>query len=108
MSGSALQEERYVSIRWPWLTLLAAQVGLSILTLVIIIIETARLDVEIVKGSPLPALLAVDPAEKNALLGDCSRGMREAESGLPHLRPFGIVGGLQRDGDNWVLQHAKR
>ncbi|KAK2017460.1 hypothetical protein LZ32DRAFT_654882 [Colletotrichum eremochloae] len=108
VSGSALQEERFVSIRWPWLTLLAAQVGLSVLTLVIIIIDTAGLNIDIVKGSPLPALLAMDPAEKDMLLRDHSEETGKIKSELPHLRAFGIAGGLQRNGDKWVLQALER
>ncbi|OHE99659.1 hypothetical protein CORC01_05017 [Colletotrichum orchidophilum] len=108
VSGSAWQEEIFVSIRWPWLTLLAAQVGLSILTLVIVMIETAGLDIEIVKGSPLPALLAIHPDEKNALLGDHLEETKSKDSRLPHLRASGITGGLQRSGEHWLLQGIKR
>ncbi|KAF5502592.1 hypothetical protein CGCA056_v013906 [Colletotrichum aenigma] len=91
-SGSAWQDEVFVSIRWPWLTLLAAQVGLSIITLLIIIIQTAGLDIEIVKGSPLPAFLAMNPDEKTAL-------MREQQE-------MDIVGGLERRGEEWVLRSS--
>ncbi|KAK1515631.1 uncharacterized protein CCOS01_12829 [Colletotrichum costaricense] len=108
VSGTAWQEERFVSIRWPWLTLLAAQVGLSILTLAIIMAETASLDIEIVKGSPLPALLAVHPDEKSVLLGDHVEETPNKDSRLPHLRASGITGGLRRDGEDWVLQSIKR
>ncbi|KAK1513611.1 hypothetical protein CABS01_07017 [Colletotrichum abscissum] len=108
VSGTAWQEERFVSIRWPWLTLLAAQVGLSILTLAIIMVETASLDIEIVKGSPLPALLAVHPDEKSVLLGDHVEETPNKDSRLPHLRASGITGGLRRDGEDWVLQSIKR
>ncbi|KAJ3940715.1 uncharacterized protein N0V96_009729 [Colletotrichum fioriniae] len=108
VSGTAWQEERFVSIRWPWLTLLAAQVGLSILTLAIIMVETASLDIGIVKGSPLPALLAVHPDEKSVLLGDHVEEMLNEDSRLPHLRASGITGGLRREGDGWILQGIKR
>ncbi|KAK1702431.1 hypothetical protein BDP67DRAFT_452867 [Colletotrichum lupini] len=107
VSGTAWLEERFVSIRWPWLTLLAAQVGLSILTLAIIMVETASLDIEIVKGSPLPALLAVHPDEKSVLLADHVEETPNKDSRLPHLRASGITGGLRRDGEYWVLQGIK-
>ncbi|KXH65563.1 hypothetical protein CSAL01_02962 [Colletotrichum salicis] len=98
VSGTAWQEERFVSIRWPRLTLLAAQVGLSILTLVIIMIETASPDIEIVKGSPLPTLLAVHPDEKNALLGDHIGG--NAQQGQ-QASAFGDFGHYWRSEEKW-------
>ncbi|KAL0933653.1 uncharacterized protein CTRU02_210452 [Colletotrichum truncatum] len=110
-SGSAWQDERFVEIRWPWLSLLAAQVGLSILTLLIIIIQTAGLDIDIVKGSPLPALLAITPEDKSALLResqDINVYRKDMELQVPHLRAHGIVGGLERRGEEWVLRNAAR
>ncbi|KAF4814214.1 hypothetical protein CGCSCA5_v008010 [Colletotrichum siamense] len=110
-SGSAWQDEVFVSIRWPWLTLLAAQVGLSIITLLIIIIQTAGLDIEIVKGSPLPAFLAMNPDEKTALMREqqeMDMRNRDSELQIPHLRAHGIVGGLERRGEEWVLRSSDR
>ncbi|KAI8317435.1 hypothetical protein K4K59_006696 [Colletotrichum sp. SAR11_240] len=110
-SGSAWQDEVFVSIRWPWLTLLAAQVGLSIITLLIIIIQTAGLDIEIVKGSPLPAFLAMNPDEKTALMREqqeMDMRNRDNELQIPHLRAHGIVGGLERRGEEWVLRSSDR
>ncbi|OLN94121.1 hypothetical protein CCHL11_07147 [Colletotrichum chlorophyti] len=105
ISGSAWQDERFVSIRWPWLTLLAAQVGLSILTLIIIMIQTAGLDIEIVKGSPLPALLAVSSEEKAALLNKDFEDTHKND--LPHLKASGIAGALRRNGQDWVLRDSR-
>lgn len=108
-SGSAWQDEVFVSIRWPWLTLLAAQVGLSIITLLLIIIQTAGLDIEIVKGSPLPAFLAMNPDEKTALMREqqeMDMRNRDNELQIPHLRAHGIVGGLERRGEEWVLRSS--
>ncbi|TEA17003.1 hypothetical protein C8034_v000534 [Colletotrichum sidae] len=104
--GSAWQDERFVSIRWPWLTLLAAQVGLSIVTLLLIMFQTACLDIDIVKGSPLPALLAINPMENIAMLREQQEGdVRELDEKMQqhHLRAHGIVGALGRKGDGWVL-----
>lgn len=71
-------------------------------------VETASLDIGIVKGSPLPALLAVHPDEKSVLLGDHVEEMLNEDSRLPHLRASGITGGLRREGDGWILQGIKR
>ncbi|KAF9880320.1 hypothetical protein CkaCkLH20_02274 [Colletotrichum karsti] len=110
-SGSAWQDERYVSIRWPWLTLLVAQVGLSILTLLIIMIQTAGLDIDIVKGSPLPALLAMHPDDKTALMREHREidvEKRDKELQVPYLRAHGIVGNLERRGEEWILRNDTR
>ncbi|KAJ0335548.1 hypothetical protein COL922a_009048 [Colletotrichum nupharicola] len=86
-------------------------VGLSIITLLIVIIQTAGLDIEIVKGSPLPAFLAMNPDEKTALMREQQEmDMRDRDSELqiPHLRAHGIVGGLERRGEEWGLRSSDR
>ncbi|KAF6806962.1 hypothetical protein CSOJ01_08466 [Colletotrichum sojae] len=106
-TGLAWRDETYVHVRWPWLTLLVAQVGLSVLTFVLVVAQTAGLNIEIVKGSSLPALLAVKAEYKVSLITeqrDGSKTVRKRPRPL-HLQATGITGAFQRSGRGWTLQN---
>ncbi|CEI62435.1 unnamed protein product [Fusarium venenatum] len=64
VDGTSLHSEVYVQVRWEWLALLSAQVALSILLLICIIIESAKAGVEIMKASTAPVLFAISAVEK--------------------------------------------
>lgn len=61
-TDTALQIKNFISIRWGYLAFLAIQV-----VLLGVIIESTRLKIEVVKGSALAALFAIN-AEDKALL----------------------------------------
>lgn len=94
--------EPFVSVRWEWLSLIAVQIGLSIVVLIFSIIATARSGLSIVKASPLPAFFAISAAEKMRLhdktdvIGDAStKNMVKAN---------GVAGRLREDGNLWKLE----
>jgi len=75
--------------------------------LLLIVYQTALLDIDIVKDSVLPGLFAISAQEKVALeeqLGGDETRLAEKESGL--LRARGIMGELEKRGDKWVLGGA--
>lgn len=103
VNGTAWQREVYVAIRWPWLTLLAAQVLLSVLLLAMVIIETVGADVDIVKSSMLAALFAIGAEEKTALEKDVGEGKpllldeQDEQDDRPLVMPAGIGGELRKE-----------
>ena len=102
VNGTAWERRTFVEIRWQWLILLAAQVGLSAVTLLVIIVETARSDMEIVKGSPLAALFAISAEEKAAVeRGQEAEPLTRADEA--HIRPAGIAGELKKRHGRWIL-----
>ncbi|KAF6839375.1 hypothetical protein CPLU01_01795 [Colletotrichum plurivorum] len=107
VNGTAWQREVYVKIRWQWLTLLAAQVLLSVLLLAMIIMETIAADVDVVKSSMLAALFAISAEEKTALEKDIAEGKPLLPDGQDNHRPVvpaGIAGELRKEaGGKWVL-----
>ena len=107
VNGTALGMETFVHVRWEWLSLLIAQVSLSILVLLYIIIATARSGVEVLKTDALAALLAIPADERLAMASDpLSRAALNAE-GVPRITASDIVDGgrgLRRRGNLWRLQ----
>ncbi|KAH8173784.1 hypothetical protein LIA77_05203 [Sarocladium implicatum] len=56
--GTAFTSVTFVEVRWEWLTLISAQVLLSIAFLVTVVVGTARLGVDVVKSSNMAELFA--------------------------------------------------
>ncbi|KAF6816773.1 hypothetical protein CPLU01_13755 [Colletotrichum plurivorum] len=108
-TGLAWRNETYVHVRWPWLTLLVVQVGLSVLTFVLVVVQTAGLDIEIVNGSSLPALLAVKADEKASLLNELrDEPDTTSKSAEPvYLEATGITRAFQRSGRGWTLEDER-
>jgi hypothetical protein len=107
VNGTALAMETYVRVRWEWLSLLVAQVALSVIVLLSIIIATARSGVGILKTDSLSALVAIPVDERVAMAGDpASRARLEAE-GVPRITATGVLDGdrgLRRRGSRWQVQ----
>jgi hypothetical protein len=61
ITGTAYAQQTLIRIRWPYLSLLAAQLGLTIIVLLFTIIVTYRSRMQILKGAMLclPSSLAV-------------------------------------------------
>lgn len=57
--GYARVGDMVVIVRWPWLSLLAAQIAFTVVFLVYVMLDTARTGVEIVKSSNIAELLAI-------------------------------------------------
>ncbi|RBR21966.1 uncharacterized protein FIESC28_04679 [Fusarium coffeatum] len=64
INGLSLNTEVYVLVRWEWLALLSVQVALSICLLICIIVESTKAEVEVMKGSTVPVLFAINAADK--------------------------------------------
>lgn len=95
----SLQRVVYVKVGWEWLALLSIQVGLSILLLISIIIETAKARVEVIKGSTAQVLFAISAAEKARM------EHANDESNTPeqdHRRQTHVE--LCKVGNNWILK----
>ncbi|KAF6787892.1 hypothetical protein CSOJ01_15130 [Colletotrichum sojae] len=101
--GTAFRSQTYVQVRLPWLALLGAQVVLSLIILLVIIIETATADVDIVKSSALPSLFAISAEEKANL--ECGAPKGDSGSGGNDccLAPVSIDGQFKRKENRWIL-----
>lgn len=100
--GKARIGEPFLVIRWQWLALLVTQVLFTVLFLAYVIINTARLDVEIVKSSNIAELLAL-----NRQRGLHHRTTGDQERDLPDgIRPGveeKVHGRLTRHNGEWGL-----
>ncbi|KAH7191262.1 hypothetical protein DER44DRAFT_850247 [Fusarium oxysporum] len=101
VDGVSLNTEVYVQVRWEWLALLSVQATLSISLLICIIVESARAEVEIMKGSTVPVLFAVSAVDKARMENgdidlDSLRQMKHHQQ-LAHVN-------LHKVGQKWVLQ----
>ncbi|KAF9872464.1 hypothetical protein CkaCkLH20_09961 [Colletotrichum karsti] len=105
VKGTAWQNEVYVQVRWPWLVLLAAQILVSIICLLLVMMETARADMDVVKSSTIAALFAISAEEK----ADLKRRLEENSEHLigreddSRLAPLSIRGELRKRGGEWVV-----
>ncbi|KAK1839988.1 hypothetical protein CCHR01_17392 [Colletotrichum chrysophilum] len=107
-NGTALRSEVYVEVRWPWLSLLAAQVVLSALLLIIVILETAAADIDIIKSSTLAALFAISADEKARLARlEADGEPLISEDDDRRLVPVGVGGELRKKDGKWVLGGAE-
>ncbi|KAK0662518.1 hypothetical protein QBC41DRAFT_359614 [Cercophora samala] len=114
VNGTAWQEETYISVRWEWLSLVAAQIGLSLVVLLLVMVQTAGLGVPVVKSSILPAFFAVGLAER----AEAERGREvmfspEAKGGekrgVTPEESYALMGGLQKtQRGKWVLESLYR
>ncbi|KAG7428280.1 hypothetical protein Forpi1262_v011208 [Fusarium oxysporum f. sp. raphani] len=101
VDGVSLDTEVYVQVRWEWLALLSVQVALSISLLICIIVQSAKAEVEIIKGWTVPVLFAISAVDKARMEnGDIDlvslRQMKNHQQ-LAHVN-------LHKVGQKWVLQ----
>lgn len=108
INGGAWKSESYIKVRWPWLTFLAAQVLLSVVILVMIITETARSGVDIVKSSTLPSLFAINSKDKAEMEDDFDKEEPVFDDGSHRrLVPQGIGGHLNKMDGKWQLRSSE-
>ncbi|KAK7575385.1 hypothetical protein V3481_017345 [Fusarium oxysporum f. sp. vasinfectum] len=101
VDGVSLNIEVYIQVRWEWLALLSVQVALSISLLICIVVESAKAEVEIMKGSTVPVLFAISAVDKARMEnGDIDLdSLRQ----MKHHQKLADVN-LQKVGQKWVLQ----
>jgi hypothetical protein len=80
ITGTAYAQQTLIRIRWPYLSLLAAQLGLTIIVLLFTIIVTYRSRMQILKGNSLATMCALSQRVKAELGGmeDMERLKRRA------------------------------
>ncbi len=67
--GTVFTPQTYASVRWGWITLLAAQLFLTSLFLVAIVIESRLARVQILKGSTLATMCAPNGMARGSIGG---------------------------------------
>lgn len=104
VQGTAWHNEVYVEVRWPWLAFLAAQVVMSIICLSLVIMETAKTDMDVVKSSTIAALFAMSAEEKTDLQRHLTKGehMMSREDDR-RLAPESIRGQLRKRHGKWAV-----
>lgn len=105
--GTAFTPVTFVVVRWEWLTLISAQVLLSIAFLVTVVIGTARLGVDVVKSSNMAELFAL-PSQDGSESGKGGEESGRRETGLSQgintkvSRDVGAV--LEKRQEGWRLK----
>jgi hypothetical protein len=69
MTGTAYAPQTIIHIRWPYISFLAIQLGLTIIVLLFTIIATYRSRIQILKGDSLATMCALSPRVKAKLGG---------------------------------------
>ncbi|CAI6099212.1 unnamed protein product [Clonostachys chloroleuca] len=69
MTGDIMDLQQYVEIRWGWMAFLAAQITITIMFLVSVMIHTAILEVGIVKSANTAELFALQQGEHVGIKG---------------------------------------
>ena len=95
ITGTAYAQQTLIRIRWPYLSLLAAQLGLTIIILLFTIVATYRSRMQILKGNSLATMCALSQGIKAELGG---MGDMESLKG----RAKGMRVGLERGTDGEV------
>lgn len=111
VQGTVLLAQTFVVVRWAWLAFLSAQVGLSIVFMALVVAQTARLDVDVVKSSALAGVFAVSGRMKTALeVQGQSRGAWGFSVGNTKTAPGMVSQATARlerdvddDGEGWSL-----
>ncbi|CAG9983269.1 unnamed protein product [Clonostachys byssicola] len=100
-TGIAYKSETYVRIRWEWLTFLAAQICLTILFLVAVIVQTAKLDMEVVKSSNMAELFAIHATDSKDDRATASYDQAVRYKGIATKIHHASTGKLVKKGDGW-------
>src|SRR5277367_149917 len=69
VTGTAYAQQTLIRIRWPYISLLAVQLGLTIIVLLFTIVATYRSRMQILKGNSLATMCALSQGVKNELGG---------------------------------------
>ncbi|KAF5003079.1 hypothetical protein FDECE_10360 [Fusarium decemcellulare] len=104
--GETLGPETFVAVRWAWLALIASQVVLSIAFLVIVMIQTSRAGIAVVKGSSLSVLFAISADDKARLERGLGDQKHQGDFGRAAKDGFGIVGNFKMAERGWTLRNT--
>ncbi|KAF5011524.1 hypothetical protein FDECE_2355 [Fusarium decemcellulare] len=91
--------EGYIFVRWQWLTLLLVQVALTIVFLISVMVQTHKLEVDVVKSQLLPALFAIETPI------DIVQSRREADKDVAEVyrKAPRLAGRLKKIDGGWEL-----
>ena len=104
MIGRTPVSETFITVRWEWLSFLAAQIALAMVFLFAVIFHTAHLDIDIVKSSNISELFAsrgVDDARRQT--EESTDTEREPLMGIKTKLDKTVQGRLVREGVRWRL-----
>ncbi|KAL2204501.1 hypothetical protein CC79DRAFT_1325230 [Sarocladium strictum] len=76
VQGAALSPVVFIKVRWAWLSYLAAQILLTIVFLVAVIVRSALLGIDVVKSSAMATLFAMEQSSDSEQDGIVLPGLR--------------------------------
>jgi hypothetical protein len=96
ITGTAYAPQTIIHIRWPYISFLAAQLGLTIVILLFTIVATYRGRMQILKGSSLATMCALSPGIKIQLGGmEDMEGVKQRAKGISVRLERGADGELK-------------
>ena len=69
VQGSTLVQETFVHVRWGWIGYMAFEIVLAAIFLCLTVLYTRKLDVRVLKSSPLATLLALNDETRSTVGG---------------------------------------
>ncbi|KAG8427883.1 hypothetical protein J3459_006290 [Metarhizium acridum] len=103
--GDALESEIFITVRWPWLSFLAAQIGLTIVFVLAVAACTFNLEVPVIKGSNVAELFAIRKSDMETTTPGTVGGK---QAGIDQKIDKQTLGILVRECDTWNLEiHSK-
>ncbi|KAI9148362.1 hypothetical protein HJFPF1_12193 [Paramyrothecium foliicola] len=102
--GQAITTETIVQIRWEWLSILAIQLGLALLFLTIVIFQTAKLEVDVVKSTNTAELFAMEKTTPSYRVTVTGPGAAPEQGGIAtQIKPHEFAT-LVKEGGAWKLK----
>jgi len=96
ITGTAYALQTLIRIRWPYISLLAAQLGLTIIVLLFTIVATYRSRMQILKGSSLATMCALSQGVRTQLGGmENMERLKERAQGTSVKLERGTDGGVR-------------
>lgn len=100
--GTVFITETYVCVQWAWLVCVAAQIMMSAVFVVGVMIQTSVWKVKVVKSSALATMLALNTEDKGRLERENMGQVTEPRTMSTRLRSAKAKFSLQEDG-SWSL-----
>ncbi|KJK84593.1 hypothetical protein H634G_00114 [Metarhizium anisopliae BRIP 53293] len=105
VEGDALESEIFITVRWPWISFLAAQIVLTIAFISAVAASTSNLEVPVIKGSNAAELFAIRKSDMETTTLGTVNGK---QAGIDQKIDKKTLGILVRDYDTWHLEiHSK-
>lgn len=102
ITGQSLDVEVFITVRWGWLSFLAAQIGLTALFIVWVAGDTSMLDVPVIKSSNLAELFAFRKLDMEPTPRAEDSGTKQ--TGIGQGIDKRTLGRLVRESDVWHLE----